>query len=313
MSLRIGVDVGGTSIRLRPYPGSPDDRWEDATNAQGAAAVAERIASLLADMITRTGRPDSVGIGIPGQVDAEAGTIRHALNLGVDGTPFPLGAFLSSRLGVPIYLENDVRTAALGAFHLLRSQRPQLQSLVYLSVGTGVSAGVVIEGELHRGRHGIAGEIGHAPLGGDETECPCGLSGCLEAVVGGRALDQRVPGGARSIFGKPSPAPEEAERAINALARSLYILATAYDPDLFVLGGGIGRDAFPAVRDNLAGMSAASPFGEVVLTPDRVITLPLEADVGVAGAARLGSRPSRPAAPDSSSAEAEEEQGGTRP
>lgn len=311
MSLRIGVDVGGTSIRLRPYPGSPGDRRESSTDAQGADAVAERIASLVAEMITHTGRPDSVGIGIPGQVDADAGTIRHAINLGIDGTPFPLATFLTARLGVPVYLENDVRTAALGAFHLLRPRRRELDSLVYLSAGTGVSAGVVIDGEVHRGSHGIAGEIGHAPLAGDDTPCSCGLSGCLEAVVGGRALDQRVPGGARRIFGTPSPAPEEAERVITALARSLYILATTYDPDIFVLGGGIGRDAFPAVRQVLAGMSAASPFGEVVLTPDRVTTLPLEADVGVAGAARLGSRPTGPAVPDSSSADAEEEQGGT--
>lgn len=313
MSIRIGVDVGGTTIRVRPFPGRAEDRLVDTTDARGGGRVAARIAALVTEMIARTGMPESVGVGIPGQVDPVAGTVRHAVNLGIDGRPFPLVDFLSSRLGVTVHIENDVRTATLGAFHHLRAHRPELTSLVYVSAGTGVSAGIILDGRLHRGRHGIAGEIGHAPLGGDAIRCSCGMAGCLEAVAGGKALERRLPGGARELFRQPFPHPAEAERVATALARGLYVLAAAYDPDRLVLGGSIGLDAFPAVREVLAVMSDASPFGEVVLTPDRVTTLPPDADIGTAGAARLGSRLHEPAAPDSTFASAEEEQGGTKP
>lgn len=312
MSFRIGVDVGGTSIRLRRFPGGESDRLEAPTGALGGPAVTERIVDLVGAMLAAGGRPDGIGVGIPGQVDPGAGTVRHAVNLGIDGAPYPLGVELGDRLGVPVTIENDVRAAALGAYHHLRDLRPGLATLVYLSAGTGVSAGVVIDGRLHRGRHGIAGEIGHAPLGDPNVTCSCGLAGCLEAVAGGRSLDERLRGSARTLFDDPSPDPHTAGRVASALARALYVLAATYDPDLFVLGGGIGTDAAPAVRKALTGISAASPFGEVVLTPDRVTTLPPDADVGTAGAALLGGR-RHPSAPGHTrSASSGLDQGGTR-
>ncbi|HEX2154458.1 MAG TPA: ROK family protein [Acidimicrobiia bacterium] len=299
MTSRIGVDVGGTTLRVRRYPGTQDDRVEEPTGVVGGEAVAERIA-LLVGQLPPGERPSVVGIGIPGLVDPVAGTVRHAVNLGIDGAPFPLAGRLSRRLGLPVAVENDVRTAALGAFQYLAERLPEVRDIVYLSVGTGISAGVVIDGRLHRGRHGIAGEIGHAPLGGDSTPCRCGLAGCLEAVAGGRALDEVVPGGAHQLFAEPSPDQMRRDSVADALARALYVLAIAYDPDILVIGGGIGPDAAPTVRKALAALSASSPFGEAVLAGDRVTTLPPDAEVGTAGAALL----------EPSSAPADDPQGG---
>lgn len=310
MTLRIGVDVGGTSIRLRPFPGPAELRIEAETGATGPEAVGERIGYLLDRLVLQTGPPAEIGIGVPGQVDPRAGTVRHAVNLGIDGVPYPLGPRLAERFGIPVHVENDVRAAALGAFHHIASDRPDLESLVYLSAGTGVSAGVVLHRRLHRGRQGIAGEIGHSPLGGDDLPCPCGLYGCLEAIAGGRSLEQRVTEGPKALFGDPSPAPTERDRVVDALARALRVLAAAYDPDLLVLGGSIGLDAAPLVREVLAGTSSTSPFGAVVLSPDRLTTLPPDADIGVAGAARLGEEPPGLLAPDTNAASAE---GGRRP
>lgn len=280
-----GVDVGGTSIRVRTYPG--DERVEVDTRATGGEALAARIAGLIADL-PRT--PDSVGVGVPGLVDIETGTVRHAVNLGIDGRPFPLAGAVAGHLGLPVAVENDVRAAAVGAHHHLGD----ISNLVYLNCGTGVSAGVILDGELYRGSHAVAGEIGHAPLGDPSIRCSCGLTGCLEAVAGGRSDVAEAPGVA------------------SALARAIYVLATVFDPELFVLGGGIGRQAAPAVRQALAETRAASPFAETILSPDRVTVLPPDADAGTRGAAILGSR--RLSAPtDAISAPAEDTQGGTRP
>ena len=116
--------------------------------------------------------------------------------------------------------------------------------------------------------------------------------------------------GPKALFGDPSPAPTERDRVVDALARALRVLAAAYDPDLLVLGGSIGLDAAPLVREVLAGTSSTSPFGAVVLSPDRLTTLPPDADIGVAGAARLGEEPPGLLAPDTNAASAE---GGSRP
>lgn len=310
MTLRLGVDVGGTLIRLRMYPGEAT-RLEVPTTASGGPSLVERIGSLIESFTAESPRPDRIGVGIAGIVDTAAGTVRHAVNLGVDGTPFPLAAKLSSRLAIPVVIENDVRAAALGSYHHLLATNPGLSHLVYLSLGTGISAGVVLDGQLHRGSRGIAGEIGHAPLGDPTMTCTCGLRGCLEAVAGGRVLDDRIDGGARSLFDELRLHPGETERVVAAVARAVHVLTTVFDPDLFVLGGGIARDAAPEVRDALAGMASVSPFGEAVLDPDRVVTLPPDADVGTAGAAMLGSRLSV-GDPQTSSAHAAEGRGGTK-
>lgn len=290
MTSRLGVDVGGTSIRLQMYPGD-SPRLEVPTGAEGGEALVERIASLIEDFVPDDADLDGVGLGIAGLVDTARGTVRHAVNLGIDGVPFPLSARLEERLGLPVVVENDVRAAALGTYHHLRPASPDLSDLVYISLGTGISIGVIIDGQLHRGSRGIAGEVGHAPLGDPALDCSCGLTGCLEAVAGGRALAERIDGGARALFGEPRRHPAEAERVVAAIARAIHVLTAVFDPDLFVLGGGIATDAGPEVREVLAGMAAASPFGEAVLMPDRVVTLPPDADVGTAGAAMLGSRP----------------------
>lgn len=312
MNTLIGVDVGGTSIRLRRFGATTGGRIDGPTEARGGEALAARIADLVTTMLEDGDIPTGIGVGIPGQVDPTGGTVRHALNLGIDGTPYPMAADLTRRLGIPVQIENDVRAAAFGAYHHILIDSPGVSNLVYLSAGTGISAGIVIDGRLHRGSRGIAGEIGHAPLGDPAVSCPCGLWGCLEAVVGGRSLEEHIPGGVRGLFADPSSDPDLAARVAAALAGALYVLATTYDPDLFVLGGGIGTDAAPAVRKALSGMSASSPFGEVVLTPDRVTTLPPDADVGTAGAALLGSRRDPSASPNPRSSRAVHDEGGTR-
>jgi predicted NBD/HSP70 family sugar kinase len=299
MTVRVGVDVGGTTTGVQVFSSSSSLRRQAPTRAGSGRELAEGIACLVEDAVAEAdlGPADSIGVGIPGQVDPVSGTVRHAVNLGLDGAPLSLAAILSDRLGVAVAIENDVRAAALGVREHLGVEGSPVDDLVFVSVGTGISAGVIIGGRLHRGAHGLAGEIGHAPLADDHTPCRCGLRGCLEAVAAGPAIAAGGAVSAGALFGPGSSDESTARTVATALARALLVLATTYDPEIFVLGGGIGPHAAPAVRTALIDVSAASPFGRALLTPDRVVTLPPGVDVGTIGAALLPTTTMAPGGP----------------
>jgi len=117
-------------------------------------------------------------------VDRATGTVTFAVNLGWHH--LPLGERLAATLGVPVDVENDVRTAAAGLHR--RAPFGQIDDLAYLSIGTGISAGIVLGGRVHRGVRGVAGEIGHIVLEPGGPLCACGLDGCFEALAAGSAI-----------------------------------------------------------------------------------------------------------------------------
>jgi predicted NBD/HSP70 family sugar kinase len=124
-----------------------------------------------------------IGVGTPGIVDAETGTIRYAVNL--DWQDLPLGQLLAERHGVPVRVANDSRAAAL-AIELFGGRRSQ--NLIAITVGRGIGAGLVIGGELFHGDGFGAGEIGHTVVEDDGSPCTCGRFGCLETVANARAI-----------------------------------------------------------------------------------------------------------------------------
>ncbi len=284
----IGVDVGGTNVRAAWLDAPASERVQAPTSTVGGPDLAARIALVVAPLLADGRRPDVVGIGVPGTVDPATGTVRNAVHLGIDDRPHPLGPDVAARLGVPVVIENDARAAALGALHLLQADHPGLRDLVLLNLGTGVSAGIVVDGRLHRGHNGLAGEIGHAPFGNDTTPCTCGGLGCLDALVGGGALQRRLGDRARRLFATPSSSPADAAVVAATVAAALRQVAANHDPQLFVLGGGVARHAAPAIRAAVAEQSANSSFATNLLTPDRIVTLPHGSEPGLVGAALLG-------------------------
>ena len=158
----VGLDIGGTKTHgvVLDEDGSilAQVRKSTRPGADGVVDTAERVFEALR---TATGLPldGRVGVGVPGLVDGERGILRHAVNLDVNGDDLPLRDLLAERLAVPVVLENDVNAAALAARALVEAD-----DVVYLSVGTGLAAGLVIDGRLRRGEHGAAGEIGHLPV-----------------------------------------------------------------------------------------------------------------------------------------------------
>jgi glucokinase len=224
-----------------------------------------------------------------------------AVNLG--WSDLPLGSGLEERFGRPCVVENDVRAAALGLHR--RRVVGDIDDLAYLAVGTGVSAGVVLHGRLHRGARGLAGEIGHVIVEPDGARCACGQHGCLETLVSGSAIARvaRKKSAARgptvlatdatavdvyqaAATGDPL-ATEIADAVGRRLAWAVHLLVMAYDVERVVLGGGVSHagDAFALpIRRELDRMRESSALAREQLVPGIVELLPPGADAGAWGA-----------------------------
>jgi glucokinase len=190
----IGIDLGATKIALGLI--DPDDRIVarhriPTDGDAGPQVVVERTAQAVAEVAGElpTGeRVAAVGICSPGPVDHESGTLIDPPNLqGLHNTP--LRQMLSQRLGLPVSLEHDAKAAALGEFHYGAGRGER--SMVYLVVGTGLGAAIIIDGKLYRGMQNSAGEVGHITLDRDGELCLCGSRGCAETYVAGPWLARR--------------------------------------------------------------------------------------------------------------------------
>lgn len=161
--------------------------------SDGPTVTLERIAAVVETLLADSGRDWSpiwgCGVGLPGPVEFASGRpVSPPIMPGWDG--FPVGDWLQEQFSCTALVDNDVNVMALGE----REQHfPGEEQLVFVKVGTGIGAGIIVAGRLHRGAQGSAGDIGHIYVPGhDDVICECGNTGCLEAVVGGRALASRL-------------------------------------------------------------------------------------------------------------------------
>ncbi len=287
----IGLDIGATKTLgvLVDADGRVLHQVREATEpgADGIVRTAELV-------VAHLGSAATVGLGIPGLVDVERGAVKHAVNLGVDGQWVPLRAELEARLGVPVAVENDVNVATLGAVALTG-----IRDLVYLSIGTGLAAGLVLDGTLRRGATGAAGEIGHVPIDPLGAVCQCGQRGCLETVSSGRALAEAWPSGAeppaQALFAAAAAGDARAvsvrDRFAAGVADAVRTLCLAVDPATVVLGGGVAHLGAPlvaAVSDALRAQAESSPFLASLDLAARIRVVPDDQPVAAIGAALLG-------------------------
>ncbi|SOD71708.1 glucokinase [Jatrophihabitans sp. GAS493] len=236
----VAIDVGGTGIKGGRYDrsGSMQAEQQAATPAGSEAIVATivEVARLL-----RTDRTQALGVVVPGVVDVEAGVARRAANLGWQD--LALRAELSSELDLPVNLDHDVAAATLA--ESLYSN----EDLLFVSLGTGVAAGHVVDGEVWRGATGRAGELGHICVVDGGERCGCGQHGCLEVYASATGIARRYVA-AGGVVGLGSA--EIAQRlnsdliaaqvwaeAVNALATALATDVQIFDPACIVIGGGL--------------------------------------------------------------------------
>lgn len=299
MTLTIGVDIGGSSVTAvaRDASGQIVRRHETRAPVEGARQAAAAAVSTVSEL--GMAGCEAVGVGIPGQVDPITGRVTMAVNLGIGADSYDLAGDLESGLGLPVTVENDVRAAALGAFESLQIAGDDPQSLALVSIGTGIAAGVVINGEIIRGAQGMAGEIGHVSIDEAGVVCRCGQTGCLEAVAAGPAIARAWPQAARgtaatALFDAAGSgdvaAQKVAARIVDHLVTALTWLAAAYDTEVIVLAGGVAWSSgsfLPIVKEQVAGRARTSELAARRLIADQVILAARDDPPGPRGAALL--------------------------
>lgn len=288
----VGIDLGGTKIfgaRIDHGPDGPRSTGDVAkrkTPSTSPSDIADEIARVVGEI---SEAPDMVGIGTPGVIDPSSRSVLYAPNLAGFDRPVHLADLVRDRIGAPVVLGNDVNMAALGEVRLGAGRGRTDVLAVWM--GTGLGAGLVLDGRLRTGPSGLAGELGHATVVPRGRACPCGGHGHVEAYIGRRAMEER----ARELHasGRPTMLVELAgdnkmkskvfraaydagdEVAVELIDEGLELLGVAVasvvvtvDVSCVVVGGGLGERladvALDRLRSSLAELRYAGVEPDVV-------------------------------------------------
>ena len=252
-ALVASIDLGGTKVRvaLCNLAGAVVAEITEPTTQEGGQDVVDQIARIIikatAENNITSEKVRVAVVGVPGVMDAKTGNIKFAPNIrGVESIDFT--GCLQARLGIEVLVENDVNLAALGEHWMTR--QGERDDLVFLSIGTGIGAGLVIGGQLVRGASGAAGEIGYIPFGADPYEAESKEIGALERVTATRAIVEEYS----KLSGTTKTVPEIFEASLNGdkiavdvlrnaagyIARAIASIAAVVDPACVIIGGSIG-------------------------------------------------------------------------
>ncbi|MXZ05627.1 MAG: ROK family protein [Rhodothermaceae bacterium] len=254
MAFIAGIDIGGTRTRCAlARRGKPHEIYRKtsvATPQQGPDAVLDIVEDIICDKLGAEEPICAVGCVAPGFTDTQSGVVIEAANLN-NWMNVPLVAELERRLQAPVLVENDVNAAALAETRL--SVSTEMSSVVYVTLSTGVAAGIVIDGKILRGANYCAGEIGNmipSPQYLDQDWQP---GGCLEQLAGGIGLaaqwatTQGIPSNTTSaleVFQAADAGDVKAAELINKatdyFAQAIVALVSVLDPEIVILGGSIG-------------------------------------------------------------------------
>jgi predicted NBD/HSP70 family sugar kinase len=283
--LVLGLDLGARFLRgaICDLRGDIRARQDVELDGADAEAAIEAIAALRVSLADACGLPtdriDGAVVGVPGVVDADTGRLTLATNVpGLEGRDW--AGDLHSRLELPVTVENDINLAAVG--ERWRGMARGVADFVFLSVGTGLGAGLVLQGELHRGRHGAAGEVDLVAAGREDEIDPCAsavsaLASRL-ASENGRQTVLEPPFDVRGIFAAARDGDAVARAVVEEESRRIALhiapIAAVTDIALVVLGGGIGVNAdllLDPIRSLLAGWLPYPPRVEVSSLGDAAV------------------------------------------
>lgn len=303
-----GIDVGGTSVKcgLFTTDGEVVDKWEVKTRTEenGRHVLPDIAASIKAKIEEKNiaDEVEGIGIGVPGPVD-DKGILHGAVNLHWEND-MELEKEFSEMTGYPVKGGNDANVAALG--ELWKGAGAGYESLIMVTLGTGVGGGIVINGKVVAGSNGAGGEIGHAHVADEITDkCNCGCSGCLEQVASATGiarlareeleatdepslLREYTSVSAKSVFDcvkkNDAVAIRIAERFGEYLGKALSIFAVVSDPQAIVIGGGVSK-AGPILLDYIR-----EPYRKYAFHGCKDVDFVLATlgnDAGIFGAAKL--------------------------
>ncbi len=304
----VGVDLGGTKISaaLSNLNGEVISQTTVPTKAEeGEIPVLNRIIDSIEKVIKdgAVGYEDikSIGIGSPGPLDAEKGTIIYTPNLPFKN--FNLVDPIKNKFGVPVFLDNDANVAAIGEYMFGAGRGAK--HIVFFTVSTGVGGGAVLNGKVYRGHTSNALEIGHMTVAPDGPRCNCGNIGCVEATSSGTAIAKRGQEAITSkvetslrkydkitsyeVFTEAAAGDEVCkdiiDNALNYLGIAVANAVSIFDPEIIIIGGGVskaGDIVFDTVR-NVVNKRCFKSMAESV----KIVPAGLGTDAGVIGAVAL--------------------------
>ena len=311
MGYTVGIDIGGTKVLggVVDETGAIISRARRDTPAEGGVALTQAIADVALELM-KDSEIESVGVSVAAFISADRKTILATPNI-KDWNGVNLDYELTSRIGLPVVIENDANSAAWGEFKFGAGRGKE--NILMLTVGTGIGGGIVVNSNLLRGSFGIAAEIGHLRIVPNGLLCGCGAYGCFEQYGSGTALlrhareaiqahpdraSKILNRGDGSIEGVNGTAITEAARDGDELALSIFeitgdyigagiaSLAVILDPEAVVIGGGVIDAGDILLNPIRTGMEKYMPFAGKHPHP-QIIGAQLGNEAGLVGVANL--------------------------
>ena len=312
----IGIDIGGTNLKA----GLVDETYRiTATKKQplqfaSMEQMGETLAKMAIDLVEENNVPRdqvaSVGMGFPGPVDDKRGVVIKTVNIPIRFMPVA-EIFHRHWDGVPVHLGNDADCAALGEFYHYEDKK--IESLILVTLGTGIGTGIILNGKIHTGINGCAGEGGHIVLVHGGEQCTCGRRGCWERYASANALIRQtmaameqnkdsimwgmVGGDLSRVSGRTAfeakregdaSAKAVVEQYLRYLADGLSNFVNIFQPEVIALGGGVSHERDEDLLVPLQSTVLEDCFGREADRHTRLVKAKLGNDAGIIGAALLG-------------------------
>lgn len=306
-----GIDLGGTFVKCGIVSSEGELIVKDKipTGSQRPySEIAEDMANLAKRLAERAGvKLEAVGVGSPGTIDSKNGVVVYSNN--IVWKDVPLGEKIRESLNVPVYLTNDANAAALGESYMGAGK--DFDSIVLITLGTGVGSGIVIDKELYEGGRSAGTEVGHTVIRMKGEKCTCGRFGCWEAYASATALINQTKtamkkhpasamwelcgGDIEKVDGKTAfdamragdkTGTQVVKKYISYLGEGLTNVANIFRPDAILLGGGICAEGETLLKP-LRKFLKNSLYGGVAYAPVKILSATLGNDAGTFGAARL--------------------------
>jgi len=310
--LILGIDVGGTSTAAGAVTAEGDVIGWQSAPTRGATDPVAMMTALIEGVRKAVGYRaatiGAVGVGVPGPVDAARGRIGEPVTHVPALAGRALASELRERLRLPIFVDNDINALALGEWMFGTGKGSH--SLVVLAAGTGIGAGIVVDGRVVRGVAGFGGELGHVPINFDGPRCFCGGRGCASIYASGRGIADaaraRVAGNPHAVLvraaadapqGITAPlvfraaadgdavAASIVDEACQAIGAMLGIIVNGLNPEVVVITGGVAQ-SLASLEPKILGAAAEYTLARA-LAATRISIVPGDKRLGVRGAAAL--------------------------
>ena len=307
----IGIDLGGTNIAAGLVSEEGKILIQDSVptrSERAAEEIVKDMAELSKKLIKEYGITEkdikSVGVGCPGSIDFENGVVVYSNNIKMDH--FPLAEEFRKTLDLPVKIDNDANCAAMGEYV---ATGENCSSFIFVTLGTGVGGGIVLNGQMLRGFNGAGGEIGHTTIIMDGEPCTCGKNGCWESYASVTALirqtKEAVEKNPQSLMNKyieeegrvsgrtsfeAAKAGDQAAKAVvdqyvKYVAEGIVNIENIFQPDIIAVGGGISREG-DYLMEPVRQIVAKKGYNKY-MEKTKIVTAKLFNDAGIIGAAMV--------------------------